>query len=305
MDESDETGYEISPEDLEKIRKAGRIAAEALEYGKSLIKPGAKLLDVSEAVEKKIGELGGKPAFPAQISMDSIAAHYCADPDDKIVFDKQVCSLDVGVHVGGFIGDTAGTVDLSGEYTNLVKASEEALKEAIKVVQIGVPVNEIGKVIQEVISGFGFSPIKNLTGHGLSRFNIHDFPTIPNFDTGDRTELEKGMVIAIEPFATNGAGMIYEREQGNIFALIQKKPVRGMFAREVMKEIEKYEGLPFTTRWLVKKLSLPKVSFALRELLRAGAIKEFPPLPEKNKGIVTQAEHSMVVDDKVEVITKL
>jgi methionyl aminopeptidase len=296
---------EINDEDLESIRKAGNIAAEALEYGKSLIKPGASLLEVSELIEKKIEELGGKPAFPAQISMDSIAAHYCAEPDDKTIFDKQVCSLDIGVHLDGFIGDTACTVDLSGSFTDLVKASEEALKEAIKVVQIGTPVNEIGKVIQETTSSFGFSPIKNLTGHGLSKFNIHDKPTIPNFDTGDKTELEKGMVIAIEPFATNGAGMVYEREQGNIFSLIQKKPVRSQFAREVLKEIEKYSELPFTTRWLAKKIPLAKVNFAIRELLRAGIIKSYPPLPEKNKGIVTQAEHSMIIGDKIEVTTKL
>jgi len=292
-------------EDFDNIRKAGKIAAEALEYGKSLIKPGKSLLEVSELVEKKIEELGGKPAFPAQISMDSIAAHYCAEPDDKNIFDKQVCSLDVGVHVDGFIGDTAGTVDLSGNFKDLVKASEEALKEAIKIVQIGTKVNQIGKVIQETISGFGFSPIKNLTGHGLSKFNIHDKPTIPNFDTGDETELEKGMIIAIEPFATDGAGMIYERDQGNIFSLIKKKPVRSQFAREALKIIETYNNLPFTTRWLAKKMSLPKVNFALRELLKNEIIRPYPPLSEKNKGIVSQAEHSLIIDDKVEVTTKL
>jgi methionyl aminopeptidase len=296
---------EISLENLDNYRKAGKIAAEAIEYSKSIIKEGAKLLEVSDLIEKKISDLGGSPAFPAQISCDSIAAHYCADPDDKTVFEKQVCSIDIGVHVKGFIGDTAATVDLSGEFTDLVKASEEALKEAIKIVQIGTPVNEIGKVIQETISGFGFAPIKNLTGHGLSEFNIHDKPTIPNFDTGDETRLEKGMVIAIEPFATNGAGMVYEREQGNIFSLINKKPVRSQFAREILNEIVKYEGLPFTTRWLARKFSLPKVNFALRELLKNDIIKSYPPLPEKNKGIVTQAEHSLIIDDKVEVTTRL
>ncbi|MBN2112026.1 type II methionyl aminopeptidase [Candidatus Woesearchaeota archaeon] len=295
---------EISEEEIESYRKAGKIAAEALEYGKGLIKSGAKLLDVSEKIEKKIEDLGGKPAFPAQISCDSIAAHYCAEPDDETVFDKQVCSLDIGVHVNGFIGDNACTVDLSGAYSDLVKASEEALKEALKIVQIGVTAGELGKIIQETISSFGFSPIKNLTGHGLSRFNIHDKPTIPNFDTGDETKLEKGMVIAIEPFATDGMGMVYEQEQGNIFSLVQKRPVRSMFAREILKEIEKYNGLPFTTRWLAKKMPLAKVGFGLRELLRAEAVRSYPPLKEKKKGIVTQAEKSLIIGDKIEVITR-
>lgn len=296
---------EITAEEIEKYRKAGKIAAEALEYGRGLIKSGAKLLDVSEEIERKIDALGGKPAFPVQISCDSIAAHYCAEPEDDVVFDKQVCSLDIGVHVDGFIGDNACTVDLSEEYSDLVKASEEALKEAIKVVQIGVAAGEIGKVIQETISSFGFSPIKNLTGHGLSKFNIHDKPTIPNFDTGDDTQLEKGMVIAIEPFATNGMGMIYEQENGNIFSFIQKRPVRSLFAREILKLIEQYNRLPFTTRWLAKNMPLAKVNFGLRELLRSGVIRSYPPLREKNKGIVTQTEKSMIIGDKIEITTRI
>ncbi len=291
-------------ENIEKWRKAGRIAAEVREYCKSLVKPGAGILEVSDLADKKIYELGGEPAFPTQISCDSIAAHYCADPDDKILFESQVCSIDVGVHVDGFIGDTAATVDLSGKYSDLVRASEEALKAAIKTAAAGVKVCEIGRVIQEAISSFGFVPIRNLTGHGLSQYNIHDKPTIPNFDTGDKTVLEEGMVVAIEPFATDGSGIVVEAEQGNIFSLIQKKQVRGQFAREVMKEIEKYKTLPFTTRWLTKNISLPKASFGLRELLREDVLRCFPPLREKTKGIVTQAEKTILIGDKVEILTK-
>lgn len=294
----------MESEELESYKKAGMISAQALEYGKSLIKPGAKLLEVSELIENKIKELGGECAFPAQISCDSVAAHYCAEPDDETVFEEQVCSLDIGVHVNGFIGDNACTVDLSGKYSDLVKASEEALKEAIKTVQAGVTAGEIGKVIQETISSFGFSPVKNLTGHGLSRFNIHDKPTIPNFNTEDDTVLEKGMVIAIEPFATDGIGMIYEQDKGNIFSFAQKKPVRSIFAREVLKAIQEYGKFPFTTRWIAKKMSLAKANFGLRELLRVEAIRSYPPLVEKNKGIVSQAEKSIIIDDKVEVFTK-
>jgi methionyl aminopeptidase len=293
----------ILMENIEDWRKAGKIAAEALMYGKSLIKPGAKLVDVSEAVDNKILELGGKPAFPAQISCDHIAAHYCADPDDDIVFDKQVACLDVGVHINGAIGDCACTVDLSGKNGKLVEAAEKALENAIKIVKPGVTLGEIGKVIQETISSYGFAPVKNLSGHALSLFNIHDKPTIPNFDTGDQTTLEKGMVIAIEPFATTGAGMIYETDRANIFAVVNPKPVRSMITRQVFREIAEYEGLPFTTRWLVKKFPLPKVNFALRELIKLDIIKQFPPLPEKEKGLVAQAEKTLIVDEPVEVLT--
>jgi len=302
----EEESEELTKEDIEKWKKAGKIAAQALEYGGGLIKKGATLLEVSDLVEKKIFDLGAKPAFPVQISCDHIAAHYCADPDDATVFEDQVACLDVGVHVDGAIGDNALTVDLSGKYSDLVKASREALNNAIKIIQIGTELREIGKTIQETISSYGFSPIKNLSGHGLDYYDIHTDPTIPNFDTGDDTEIEENMCIAIEPFATNGAGLIYESERANIFMLTNPKPVRSPFAREILQYVgENYKTLPFTTRWLSTKFGLGKTNFALRELLKNNIIKQFPPLVEKNKGMVSQAEHTLLITDKVEVVTKL
>ena len=197
----------MDEETLNKLKKAGNIAAHARDFGISLIKKGNSLLDVTKKVEAKIIELGGEMAFPPQISLNDCAAHFCPDADDKIIFDNQVCSLDVGVHVDGFIGgDTAATVDLSGENEDLVKASREALENAIKIIKPGIKISEIGKVIQETITGYGFAPVRNLSGHGLDEFNIHAKPSIPNYDNGDNTELQENQLIAIEPFASKGAG---------------------------------------------------------------------------------------------------
>ena len=304
MDEDE--SMELTPEDIKKWKKAGKISAEALQYGGSLIKKGASLLEVSDLVEKKIKDLGAIPAFPVQISCNHLAAHYCADPDDETVFEDQIACLDVGACFEGAIGDNALTVDLSGKYSDLVKASREALNNAIKITQIGTELREIGRTIQETISSYGFSPVKNLSGHGLDYYDIHTEPSIPNFDNGNDTEIEPNMCIAIEPFATNGAGMIYELERANIFQLIKPKPVRSPFAREILKFIgENYKTLPFTTRWLSRKFGLGKTNFALRELLKNNIIKQYPPLPEKNKGMVSQAEHTLLITDKVEVITKV
>ncbi|MBN1644600.1 type II methionyl aminopeptidase [Candidatus Woesearchaeota archaeon] len=291
---------------LEDWRKAGKIAAEALEYGKSLVKKGNTLLEVSDKIEDKIVKLGGKPAFPVSISCDYFAAHYCADPDEKTVFNAQVVCVDVGVHVNGAIGDNAATVDLSNNWSDLIKASREALNAASKIIQIGTNINEIGRTIQETIQSFNFSPIKNLSGHGLGLYEIHTKPSIPNFDNGNTEKLKKGQIVAIEPFATNGLGMIYETDRANCFALKQVKPVRTPFAREILKHIqEEYKTLPFTTRWLSRKFGLGKTNLALKELLNKGILDKFPPLPEKNKGMVSQAENTFLIDDKVEVLTKL
>ncbi len=281
--------------------KAGKISAEVLEYGKSLIKKGNSLLETTELIEKKIYELGGKPAFPVQVSCNEIAAHFCVEEDDKTIFDEQVVSLDLGVHVDGAIGDNAYTIDLSGKYADMVKAAQKALEEAVKIIQVGVEVRQIGKVINDAISSYGCNPVRNLSGHGLDLYNIHAKPTIPNIDNGDKTKLSKGMAFAVEPFATTGSGVVHESGLPTVFMLEHKKPVRSPITREVLKEIETYEGLPFAKRWLTKKFGA-KANFALRELTQLGMIHQFPPLVEINKGIVTQAEHSLLIDDKGEVI---
>jgi len=285
--------------------KAGKVAAEVLEHGRLLIKKGNTILQVCDACDKKIYDLGAIPAFPSQISCDDIAAHFCPEENDKTLFDEQVVSLDVGACFNGAIGDNAVTVDLSEKYSDLVKASRDALNAALKVIQIGTPLGEIGKAIQETIQGYGFSPVRNLSGHGLASYNIHDKPSIPNFDTGDTTELQKGMHIAIEPFATNGKGMIYESSPATVFSLVKKKPVRNPFARQALKEIEKYKGLPFTKRWLTRKLGALKVALALKELTNQDIVREYAPLPDMDHGIVTQAEHTAIIDDKVIITTKI
>jgi len=293
----------MEQEIIEKYKEAGKIAAEALAFGKGLIVKGGSVLDVCDKVEEKIVSLGGEIAFPAQVSMDSIAAHYCPEEDDELKFSDQLVSLDVGVHVDGFIGDNACSVDLSGGNSDLVKASEEALKAAIDTVKVGVKLSSIGKAIEDAITSLGFKPVRNLSGHGLDSYNIHCSPTIPNFDTKDDLVLEKG-VIAIEPFATNGNGMIYEKGEPSVFGLVGHKSVRVGFVRNIQKEIEKLNGLPFTTRWLSRKFSSGQVKYAFNQFKQLEILKEYPPLVEKTDGLVSQAEHSLLVDDEVVVLTK-
>lgn len=298
----------MDKETFDSYVEAGRIAAQALEYGKKLIKVGASLLEVTEAVEKKIVELGGEFAFPPQISLNDIAAHYCAGFDDKIVFKEgDVAKLDVGVQIDGFVGDTACTVVLGNDekLKLLAEASREALNSALRIIKPGVRLSEIGKTIHTEITKRGFSPVRNLSGHGLAQFIIHDKPSVPNFDTGSDEVLEEDQVIAIEPFATTGAGVIYESSNPTIYALDDMRPVRSPMTREVLKDLEKYNGLPFAHRWLVKKHGPGKTSFALRELKNLGVLHEFAPLPDKAHGIVSQAEHTVIVRDKPVITTLL
>lgn len=290
---------------LEDWRKAGKIASQAREYGKTLIKKGVLLREVAEKVEKKIVELGGKVAFPTNISMNHIAAHYTPTPNEQTVFNDELVKLDVGVHVNGAIGDTAITMDLSGKNKKLVEAAEDALNAAIKIVKDGVTLGEIGKAIEDAITKKGFKPIRNLTGHGLDVYDLHSGLTIPNYDTKDKTQLKEGMIIAIEPFATNGTGLIAEGTNAEIFRLEHVKTLRNMISRKILQEIESYRGLPFCSRLLTNKFNLMQIGIALKEMSNLDMLRLYPPLPEVNKGLVSQAEHTVLVTKTgCEVLTK-
>lgn len=295
----------LTQEQIKDHVQAGKIAAEALQYGKSLIKPGTKVVDVLDKVETKILELGGGIAFPAQISLNKFAAHSCSDINDDTVFDKQIVKLDVGAHVNGNIADNALTVDLSGEHEDLIKASREALNNVLKEIKIGMTLSEIGKIVQETIESYGFKPVRNLSGHGLGNFNIHVAPSVPNFENGSNFKLEKGMVIAIEPFASSGAGMIKEQGEASVFTLRDNVNVRDPITRKVLEKIKKYKCLPFAKRWLEKEFGEKKTAFALRRLKFSGALTVHKPLADTSGGMVSQAEHSVIVLEKPIVFTKI
>lgn len=287
-------------------KKAGSIVAKVLDYARTIVKKGASVKDVADALDKKIVELGGLPAFPSQLSLNEVAAHFCPDIEDSLVFGSQLVKVDVGVRVNGCIGDAAITIDLSGEHRDLVRAAEQARDEALKMIKPGVKVCEIGKVIHEVIKSFGFTPIRNLSGHGLEEGIIHAGPTVPNYDDGNTFKLEEGMVVAVEPFATSGAGIVYESEKAGVFSLVQKKPVRSPYAREILKVIEaEYEEFPFALRWLEKDFGKGKTALAMKELLNLGVVRSYPALIEKNKQPVAQAEHTVIVLKEPIVTTRI
>ncbi|WP_292488077.1 type II methionyl aminopeptidase [Methanohalobium sp.] len=287
---------------IQKYMDAGDILSKAREEGKNRVKKGEKLLEVAGAVEQTIIDLGGHPAFPCNISRNDEAAHATPSIDDDSVFGDDMVKLDMGVHLDGYIADSAVTVDLSGN-NDLVKASEDALNSAIDVIKSGVNTAEIGRVIEDAITGYGLKPVVNLTGHGLERYIAHASPSIPNRHVDQGIVLNEGDIIAIEPFATDGAGKIGNGPWAEIYSLIAKKSVRLPAARKLMKEVEKYRTLPFAKRWL--QSSTKSLDFALLQLEKAGAIRSYPVLKEIEEGLVSQAEHTVIVTENgCEITTK-
>jgi methionyl aminopeptidase len=288
---------------LKDYRKAGKIAAEALDYGIKLLKDKALIFDVVIKIEEKIKKLGGELAFPINVSFNNVAAHYTPLPGDQTkVNSKDLVKLDVGVHVNGYIGDNAKTI---GPNKELIKAAEDALAEAIKLCKPGTKVTDIGKAIEDVITKAGFNPIRNLSGHGVGQFETHS-PNlnIPNFDSGDTTELKEDDVIAIEPFATNGIGMVKDNTPSGIYQILTPRPTR--VGREVLVHIlDTYKRLPFVARWIPKRFPAFKVRFVLNQGEKEEIIHQYPRLVEKQDGLVAQAEHTVLITkDSCEVLTK-
>ncbi len=286
---------------MEKYRRAGQILAEVLAEARPKVESGAKLLDVAGFVEETIRSKGGLPAFPCNISLDRNAAHYTPSPQYALCFSENMVKLDVGVHVDGYVADAAITVDLSG-HDLLCEASRAALEAALEVVGPGVSTARIGEVIEETIRGYGYRPVANLTGHGLSLYQAHDEPAVPNIGRVRGTILNPGDVIAIEPFATDGSGRISEGPVCEIYGLSGPRPVRLAAARSLMRQIEKsYRTLPFARRWLAGE----RVEYALMQLLRGGVVHSYPVLWEAEGALVSQAEHTVVITESgSEVITR-
>ncbi len=293
----------------EKYKLAGKIAAEARDYGLNLIKPGVSFLDAVNSMELKILDSGAGLAFPVNISVNEIAAHYSPRHNDALVFKKgDVVKLDIGAHVDGYIADTAITVEVgTNNYEDMIKASSGALDVAINTIKAGIDLFEIGKTVQDTIMSYGYKPIDNLTGHSMQRYILHAGMSVPSVP--DRLQSAKpkaGDVLAIEPFATNGAGHVISGDGSNIYLckesfnprLIRTKNAEIIFSR--MKS--KFKTLPFAQRWFEEFFS--RSSTTLRKLSFLGLIKHYPQLIDAKKGIVTQKEHTVILTEEgCDVIT--
>jgi len=277
------------PEDLDRWRRAARIAAAARGLGLSLVVPGARRREVAEAVEDYIRAEGAEPAFPANLSRNAEAAHYTPSPDDLAVFEAgDLVKVDVGAHLDGAIADTADTVEVGGthRHDNLVRAARDGLAAGIARVRPGVRVDELSRAIAAAIHARGLKPIENLTGHSIERYLLHAGKSIPNVPGYSDATLSEGEIIAIEPFATNGAGAIENGPFGNI---VRFRTDPGAKDPELARLFARFRTLPFTARWADR----PEALDALRRAKRT--LQTYPVFVEQGRGLVAQAEHTVLV----------
>jgi len=292
----------LSAEALESYRAAGEALRTVLDEAAALVEPGVTQLEVAEHAEERIDELADGAAFPVNISVDDEASHATPGRDDDREFGADLVCLDVGVHVDGYVADAATTVDLREDPDDdLVEAAEAALDAAIAEVAAGVDAGDVGAAIEETIEGYGYTPVLNLSGHGVERYDAHTDPSIPNRAVERGARLEAGDVVAVEPFATTGRGKVGEGSRTEIYSLERERSVRDRTARQVMERVtEEYRTLPFATRWFDGS----RAEMAVRRLEQQGVLHGYPVLKETTGGLVSQAEHTLVVtEDGCEVTT--
>ena len=296
--------------DVDKLVEAGKIAGEARELGASLVKPGASAREICEEVEGYIRKKGAEPAFPCNFSVDEVAAHYTPGLDDDVKLRGiEVVKVDVGAHIEGYIADTAKTVDLSSVYEKLLEASRAALERVLSIMKPNIRVYDIGKAIEAEIRKRGYKPVRNLTGHTIDRWTIHAGTQIPNYP--DRAAFHKrlrpGTLVAVEPFATNGRGIVRDGGLVNIYSLIPKKPKYKLSEgeAEILSYIqEHYKTLPFTPRWLLADFDKREIEAAIKSLVSKGLLYPYPILVEAGRGKVSQFEHTfLILEDRVIVTT--
>jgi methionyl aminopeptidase len=286
----------------EKYREAGDILSTVMNEAADRVEVGAKQLDVAEYAEECIRELGGEPAFPVNISVDEEASHASPGVADETEFGEEMVCLDIGVHVDGWIADAATTVDLSGN-PDLVAAAEEALDAAVETISAGVHTGQVGAAIEDAIRDRDYTPILNLSGHGVAQYDAHTDPSVPNRGLDRGVELEAGDVLAVEPFATDGQGKVGEGTDLEIYELAGSggRSVRNRQARQLLEDVESdYGQLPFALRWLDDE----RAEMLLRRLQRQGVVESHPVLKEDDGTLVSQAEHTLIVtEDGCEVTT--
>jgi len=209
--------------EIEVMREAGRIAAEALAKAVAAVRPGASTLDVDRVAEAHIRSRGAVPTFigyPPQAGKYAFRHTICASVNEEIVHgipsaertlkDGDILSIDIGATHKGYVGDTAVTVPVgkvSAEARRLIDTTREALDAAIREMQPGAKLSRIGAAVESLARSRGYTVVRNYCGHGVGR-DMHEPPQVPNyFDPAYRLGdliLKPGLVLAIEPMVCEG-----------------------------------------------------------------------------------------------------
>ena len=291
----------------EEYLKAGKIAGEVREMVRRRDLVGKTVYEVCEEIEGEIRKRGAGCAFPVNTSINEIAAHYTAEPDDPLTIkDTDLVKIDLGAQINGYIADTAVTVCHDAKFDKLIKTAEDALAKAMSMIKADTKSTDVGRTIEDVIKKNGFKPIINLSGHSLDKYTIHAGRSIPNVWTIGGFRLVGGSAYACEPFVTTkqGEGLVRNGKVKNIFALVSRKKTKDPNADKLLDYIwNKFNTLPFALRWLGDEYEIKEARRLLDILIKKKAVQAYPVLVESNEQRVAQAEHTFIPNETGITIT--
>ena len=308
---------------IEMYNKSGQIVSKIRKMAVDHVEADMKILDLVEFVEDNIIEMGGMPAFPCNVSINEVTAHYTSPPGDESTIKMgDLVKIDLGAHVDGYIADSAVSVLVGADDSDydtesisdnehdlnlkMIETAKEALDSAISTIRDGVEIGKVGKAIEETINNRGLNSVSNLTGHSMDRWILHSGLSIPNVKEDNKHIIQEGDVLAIEPFVTNGVGRVGDMNDAYIFRFLRERPMRMVQARKLMNIIAiNYRNLPFSQRWLAEHINSKHLNMAMRQLLASRAVYPYHVLKEKSDARVAQAEHTVIVEsDGCNVITE-
>ena len=295
--------------EMDEYIRAGKIAGEVRENTRKKDWIGKTVFEICEHVEDEIRKRGAKCAFPVNTSMNEVAAHYTAEPNDELTRkDDDLVKIDLGAQINGYIADTAVTVCYNPEYDNLVDAAQQSLDNAMSMIKIGVKSSDVGRTIEKTIKQMGFLPIANLSGHSLDQYTIHAGKSVPNIWSIGSFTFDGNQAFACEPFVTTGEGLgfVHEGKVKNIFALSSRKKTKDKEADKMLDFIwQNFNLLPFALRWLTKEWDEKEARTLLDILVKKKAVHAYPVLVEGNGKRVTQAEHTFIPNENGVTITTI
>ena len=286
---------------IESYIESGKITSKIRDEASKMIKEGTLVIDLVEYVESEILKSGAQIAFPCNVSLNEVAAHYTSPAGDETA----IADTAITVIADGNI-DENYTQDEINLHEEIVEASAAGLEAAIATARAGIEVSKIGQAVHEAISEYKLNPIFNLTGHSLEQNNLHAGISIPNYDNHDGYVLEEGQAIAIEPFATNGEGIVNDAPGHYIFSYMANKPFRMKSTQRVLKYIQNnHRFVPFSGRWITDEFGERKGNIALKQLSDAMAVYPYAPLREKKDCFVSQKEHTLIIEKEGCIVTTI
>ncbi|MGB9695241.1 MAG: type I methionyl aminopeptidase [Caldisericaceae bacterium] len=213
-----------TPAEIDKMRKSGKILKSALDEVRNSIRPGIATLELDRICEDVIKANGGIPGFKGYSGFPNAACISVNDeiihgiPGDRVIQDGDIVSVDSGVLLDGWFSDSAITViagsPKSDEDAKLVEVTEKALYVGIENALVGNRIGDIGNAIEKFVTGFGFSLVKEYTGHGIGR-HLHEDPSVPNYGRkGLGAKISVGLCIAIEPMVCAGSADVFVEDNG-------------------------------------------------------------------------------------------